>query len=224
MLRAALALTPDDDKATRARLLALSATEQIYTTTLTERLSIAEEAIGLARGSADVGALADALIRAVQAVIAPSTLSRRLEWLAEATRAADALGDPVQRFLARHLLLRCELESANRDGFDDSLSVTGALLEHLPHAGLRWTHAYDLAVQALLAGNLAEAEQLATDALNYGMETAQPDAFTIYGSQMLNIRVRQGRLAELIPLIEQKAAQMPGQAVYQAVLAKASAD
>ena len=224
VLRSALTLTPDDDGATRARLLALSATEQIYTTTLAERLSIAEEAIRLARDSGDAGALADALIRAVQAVVSPSTLMQRLEWLAEATLAADQLGDPVQRFLARHLLLRCELESANRVGFDDSLAVTGALLERLPHAGLRWTHAYDLAVQALLSGNLAEAEQLATDALNYGMETAQPDAFTIYGSQMLNIRVRQGRLAELIPLIEQTAAQMPGQAVYQAVLAKACAD
>jgi tetratricopeptide (TPR) repeat protein len=139
-------------------------------------------------------------------------------------QAADVVDDPVQRFLARHLLLRCELESASRDGFEHSLAVTGAILEQLPHAGLRWTHAYDLAVQALLAGNLAEAEQRATDALNYGIETAQPDAFTIYGSQLLNVRVRQGRLAELIPLIEQTASQFPGQPVFQSVLAKAFAD
>jgi tetratricopeptide (TPR) repeat protein len=224
VLRSALAATASENTATRARLLALFAAEQIYTAPLAERLSIAHEAIGLARASGDAGALADALIRAVQAVIAPSTLALRLSWLAEAVRAADAGDDPVQRFLSQHLLLRCELESANREGFEDSLAITGAILDRLPHAGLRWTHAYDLAVQALLAGNLAEAEQLATDALNYGIETAQPDAFTIYGSQLLNIRVRQGRLSELIPLIEQTASQLPTQAVYQSVLAMAYAD
>jgi hypothetical protein len=41
---------------------------------------------------------------------------------------------------------------------------------------------------------------------------------------MLNIRVRQGRIAELIPLIEQTVADLPGQAVYQAVLTRAYAD
>jgi predicted ATPase len=224
VLRSALAGTASEDKATRARLMALFAAEQIYTAPLAERLSIAQEAIGLARASGDAAALADALIRAVQAVVAPSTLTLRMTWLAEAVRTADAVDDPFQRFLSRHLLLRCELESANREGFEDSLAITGAILERLPHAGLRWTHAYDLAVQALLAGNLVEAEQLATDALNYGIETAQPDAFTIYGSQLLNIRVRQGRLSELIPLIEQTASQLPMQAVYQSVLAMAYAD
>jgi hypothetical protein len=157
-------------------------------------------------------------------VVAPSTLSQRLAWLTEATEVADDLGDPFQRFLARHLLSRSELESADRDGFESQLAVKGALLEQLPHAGLRWTHAYDLAVQSLLAGNLAEAEQRATDALNFGLETEESDAFTIYGSQLLNIRVRQGRIAELIPLIEQTVSAMPRQPVYQSVLAMAYAD
>jgi tetratricopeptide (TPR) repeat protein len=224
VLRSALDNMASENKATRARLLALFAAEQIYTAPLADRLSIAQDAIGLGRASGDAGALADTLIRAVQAVIAPSTLALRLGWLAEAVGAADTVDDPVQRFLTRHLLLRCELESANREGFETSLAITGSILDRLPHAGLRWTHAYDLAVQALLAGNLAEAERLATDALNYGIETAQPDAFTIYGSQLLNIRVRQGRLSELIPLIAQTVSQLPGQAVYQSVLAMAYAD
>jgi class 3 adenylate cyclase/tetratricopeptide (TPR) repeat protein len=224
VLRRALARIGSDSSAARARLLALSATEQIYTTTLEHRLTLVEEAIGLARASGDLGATADALIRAVQSVIAPPTLPRRRVWITEAVDLADGLGDPAQRFLARHLLIRCELESANRDVIDEQVAVTGGILQQLPHAGLRWTHAYDTAVQALVAGNLPEAERLATEALNLGMEAEQPDAFTIYGSQMLNIRVRQGRIAELIPLIEQTVADLPGQAVYQSVLAMAYAD
>jgi predicted ATPase/class 3 adenylate cyclase len=224
VLRRALALLDPDQIATRSRLVALSAMEQIYTTTLDDRLALAQEAIALARASGDTSAIADALIRAVQSVVASPTLAQRQRWIFEAVGLADNLSDPAQRFLARHLLIRCELESANRDEIDEQLAVTGTILEQLPHAGLRWTHAYDIAVQALLAGNLPDAERLATEALNLGMEAEQPDAFTIYGSQMLNIRVRQGRIAELIPLIEQTVADMPGQAVYQSVLAMAYAD
>ena len=224
VLRRTLERVHPEETATRARLLALSAIEQIYTTTLDQRLALVDEAIGLARASGDRGAIADVLIRAVQSVIAPPTLSQRQLWIAEAVELADVLGDPAQRFLAGHLLLRCALESADRDAIEEQLAVAGAILEQLPHAGLRWTHSYDMALRELLSGDLPEAERLATDALNLGMEAEQPDAFTIYGAQMLNIRVRQGRLAELIPLIEQTAADMPGQAVYQAVLTRAYAD
>jgi class 3 adenylate cyclase/tetratricopeptide (TPR) repeat protein len=224
VLRHALDAIDAGATATRARLLTLAATEQIYTTTLDHRLAIVTEAVGLARSSGDHGALADALLRAVQAVVAPPTLSTRRAWLQEAAALAEELGDPFQRFLASHLLSRCELESADRNGFEAQLTIKGAILEELPHAGLRWTHAYDLAVQSLLAGDLEQAEQRATDALNFGLETEEADAFTIYGSQLLNIRVRQGRIAELIPLIEQTVAAMPGQPVYKSVLAMALAD
>jgi tetratricopeptide (TPR) repeat protein len=213
-----------DATATRARLLTLAAAEQIYTTTLEHRLAIVTEAVELARSSGDRGAVVDALLRAVQAVVAPATLSTRLAWLQEAAALADELGDPFQRFLARHLLSRCELESADRESYEAQLTIKGAILEELPHAGLRWTHAYDLAVQSLLAGDLEQAEQRATDALNFGLETEEADAFTIYGSQLLNIRVRQGRIAELIPLIEQTVAAIPRQSVYKSVLAMAYAD
>jgi class 3 adenylate cyclase len=224
VLDRALARTSLSSTATRARLLALSATEQIYTTTLPHRLGLAEEAIGMARASGDPSAISDALVRAVQAVTAPSTLPRRQAWVAEAVEAADELGDPVSRFLARQLLIRCALESADREAFDEHVAGTSEILAQLPHAGFRWTHAYVLTVQALLNGDLAAAEQRASAALNLGLETEQADAFTIYGSQLLNIRVRQGRLSELIPLVEQAVADIPGQPVYQSVLAMAYAD
>jgi class 3 adenylate cyclase/tetratricopeptide (TPR) repeat protein len=224
VLQRALARVGDDAPATRARLLALSATEQIYTTTLERRLALAGEAIGLARASGDSGAVADALIRGVGAVIVPATLPQRRTWLTEAVHIADDLGDPALRFMSRHLLIRCELESVNRLAFDQQLAIAGKILEDLPDAGLRWTHTYDLAVQSLLAGDLDEAERLATEALNLGVETGQPDALTIYGAQLLNVRVRQGRLAELVPLIEDTVASLPGQPVYQSVLAKAYAE
>jgi class 3 adenylate cyclase/tetratricopeptide (TPR) repeat protein len=224
VLRHALDGIDPGENATRARLLTLAATEQIYTTTLDHRLAIVTEAVELARASDDSGALVDALLRAVQAVVAPTTLPARLAWLREAAFLAEELGDPFQRFLACHLLSRCELESVDRDGFEAQLTIKGTILEELPHAGLRWTHAYDLVVQSLLSGDLSQAEQRATDALNFGLETEEADAFTIYGSQLLNIRVRQGRIAELIPLIEQTVAAIPGQPVYKSVLAMAYAD
>ena len=53
VLRSALDRTTSDNAATRARLLALFATEQIYTASLAQRLSITRDAIGLARASGD---------------------------------------------------------------------------------------------------------------------------------------------------------------------------
>ena len=74
---------------------------------------------------------------------------------------------------------------------------------------------------AVLVGDLEIAEDLATAALNFGLETGQEDALIIFGAQLLNIRIRQGRLAELLPLVEDAVASRPRLGVYRAVLAVA---
>jgi hypothetical protein len=60
---------------------------------------------------------------------------------------------------------------------------------------------------------------LATQALNFGIEVGQDDALVIYGAQLLNVRIRQGRVAEILPLVEDAIATRPKLGVYRAVLA-----
>jgi hypothetical protein len=62
---------------------------------------------------------------------------------------------------------------------------------------------------------------LALEGLQLGNDTGQPDAFSIYGGQLLEIRHQQNRSAELVPLIAQTATDNPGIPAFKAALARA---
>jgi tetratricopeptide (TPR) repeat protein len=223
VLNRALARSGEDATGTRARLLALSGIEQIYTRSLEERVALASEAVALARASGDATALVHVLSGACRSIAGPPTHAQRLAWSAEGVRVADDLGDPFLRLLSSDMLTSVALESADRDTFDERLRVRADLVETLPHASFRWSLLFHQAVQAILMGDLQAAEDLATEALNLGLETGQDDAFRIYGAQLLNVRIRQGRLGELVTLVEDSVTNNPDLPVYRAVLAVAYA-
>ncbi len=210
--------------ATRARLLALLGAEQIYTKALDERIALAEEAVALARSCGDATTTVHVLIHAHRAIIGPSTLARRRAWVTEGLGLANELGDPFLQVQSLDALMLGALERADRGGFEELLNIKAGILETLPDANLQWSHAFHLALQAVLVGDLEIAEDLATAALNFGLETGQEDALIIFGAQLLNIRIRQGRLAELLPLVEDAVASRPRLGVYRAVLAVACAE
>ena len=81
-------------------------------------------------------------------------------------------------------------------------------------------HPFNDAADALLSGDPDRAEQLATAALEIGTESGQPDAFGFYGAEMIGIRRQQGRYGELVPMIEQVAAENPALPVFRATLAE----
>ena len=70
----------------------------------------------------------------------------------------------------------------------------------------------------MLEGDLGAAERSATEALTLGIAAAQPDAAAIYGAQLLGVRWQQGRLVEMVPLIQQAALDSPGQQAFRAAL------
>lgn len=219
VLNRALAAVDAATPGTRARLLALTGTEQIYTKTIDERLALAEEAVALARTTGDKATIAHVLIHACRGSGGPSTLPQRLAWSTEALQLANDLGDPALQGLIHILLADSALERADRAGFEEHNRARAEIAETLPDASLRWSLAYAHATQALLDGDLARAEELATQALNFGIEVGQDDALVIYGAQLLNVRIRQGRVAEILPLVEDAIATRPKLGVYRAVLA-----
>jgi hypothetical protein len=83
----------------------------------------------------------------------------------------------------------------------------------------RWLARYDEANLAILRGRLSEAERLAAEALDSGVESSQPDAFPFYAYQLTSIRYDQGRLADLQPMIAEAAAANPGIGVFRSLLA-----
>jgi tetratricopeptide (TPR) repeat protein len=79
-------------------------------------------------------------------------------------------------------------------------------------AGAQW---------ALLRGETARGEALAEQALDVGVALGQPDAFNYFATQISHARWQQGRLDELIDLIEAGARDNPGIPAYQGALSRA---
>jgi hypothetical protein len=156
-------------------------------------------------------------------IIAPATLVLRLEWVRLACDLADALGDPVRRYWAHTQGLVTAIEDADGSALEAHYEVLAQEASRAPHAAIRWNFAFQQVTRALVLGELDEAERLAERALALGNETAQPDPLSIYAGELTSIRFHQGRLAELIPLLEQVVTEMPGLPVYRAVLAQAHA-
>jgi hypothetical protein len=95
----------------------------------------------------------------------------------------------------------------------------GHLVSELGQPALGWYPTFHHAWRTLITGHLDEAERLALNALQIGIDSGQPDAFAVFTSQLVFVRRDQGRLAELEPTIAQVAADNPGIPGFRALLA-----
>jgi tetratricopeptide (TPR) repeat protein len=95
-----------------------------------------------------------------------------------------------------------------------------AVVSGLRQPTMMWVTLFNEAADALLTGDPDRAEQFASSALEVGTESGQPDAFGFYGAEMIGVRRQQGRYGELVPLIEQIAAENPALPVFRATLAE----
>jgi tetratricopeptide (TPR) repeat protein len=207
----------------RAKLLALAASERTFLVELDERLALAEQGVAVARASADRPALAWALQRPFASITHPSTLALRSAQMHELCAIADELTDPTTQFHAHLSAWITALERGDAAAIDDHLHRGEEIAARTPHATIRWTLAFHQAWRSGLRGDLTDYERLAEAALAFGTENGEPDAFTIYASQLTNLRDHQGRLYELIPLIEQALADTPKLNAFRGSLALAQA-
>jgi tetratricopeptide (TPR) repeat protein len=153
----------------------------------------------------------------------PSTLAARTASIDEACEIADDLGEPAMQYWAHNHAVITALERADGAAIDEHLHRAEALAARIPQGTIRWTLTYQQAWIAGLHGDHAEYERLAETALTLGIETGQPDAVTFYGVQLTGARFYQGRMHELIPLMEQALADTPTLHAYRATLALAHA-
>ena len=86
------------------------------------------------------------------------------------------------------------------------LAIAIEAAELAPQASSRWQLAFQVVHDSILDGHLDDAERLAGAAFTMGQEIGQPDTMAVYAAQLVNIRNYQGRLAEMVPLVEQAVA------------------
>jgi class 3 adenylate cyclase/tetratricopeptide (TPR) repeat protein len=208
----------------RARLVAMACSERTYVADLEERLALAEEAIALAHASGDPAAFVNVVTLIGEPVNAPSTVALRTEWVSEACAIADAHSDTVARYWAHWNAMGLAVERADGDAFARHVAVMEVEAQRIPHATIQWTRAFGRVLEAVLRGDLGEAERLNEISVTLGSESGQPDAMAIFSAQLVNISYHQGRVHELVPLIEEAVEDSPGLPVYRAVLANALAE
>lgn len=223
VLEASLDRVGPDPTPERARLLAHLASDRSYDGDPDRRRGLVDEALAIARRTGDPATLFDVLIRRA-GIWMPEDVDVRLAESAEALAIAEALDDPVARFWALFYRSIVAAEAADRGlldecrrRFPDEAKMTGQPM-------LLWSTTYTRSWQAVLVGDLEEAERLATEALELGAATGQPDAMSIYGGQLVDLRWHQGRDLELVELIEQTAAATPEIDSFQAALARIYVD
>jgi class 3 adenylate cyclase/tetratricopeptide (TPR) repeat protein len=219
MLEAAIAALGDEDSISRARLLATVAAELTFSGEWTRRRQLADDALAVARRVGDAPTLSRVLNLRQMTIQVPDTLRERLRETTENLELTARLGDPTERFWACEVRLRALVESGQADEAARWLGEMDRLADELSQPTLRWFVAWHRFCLVYLAGRLEEAEQTAIEALQIGNDGGEPDAVMIYGAEIAMVRLDQGRLGELAPLVEQAVADNPGLPSFRPLLA-----
>ena len=201
VLEAALAVVDDADAAVRARLLARLAAEWGVGGDYTRRRALADEALAVVRTIDDPVALLQVLNQVTPAITVPETLAERVKHTKEAVALAEELDNPLMGCLALLHRVQAAVESCNYEEAQAGIKRLATLSHEVGQPVIQWMSAWSECSWAVVAGDIARAEELANTALTLGIDSGQPDATTIYGGQLMSIRWHQGRDSELIELL-----------------------
>jgi predicted ATPase/class 3 adenylate cyclase len=218
ILTRALARLGDADSPERARLLGLLCVERQYDSDFDERLSMATQAVNIAQRTGDNAALVDAIRLPHESITMPQTLEIRMQWNVIACDLTADLGDPAARMWTNLWRSLSALEAGDIVTAKGAIAVFEFEAARIGQPFNRWQIAYHATWQRILEGDLAAAEDTATQALTLGAAAGYEDAVTVYGAQLINLRSLQGRLHEVVPLIEQATLDNPGLPAFRAAL------
>jgi tetratricopeptide (TPR) repeat protein len=223
VLEAALERLPTEHP-DRALVLAILCTELTIGSPLDRRLAVAEEAVAIAERTGDDAVMVRVLNHVLLPLAVPHLLDLSLTRSTDALARAQRVGDPVLLCGAasgRRFIAAC---AGDVDEMDHCLEIKRPLVEELDQPFLNWVHTLQRTTRALISGDCERAEELATEALRIGTDGGQPDAFIVYGAQIIMVNLWRGTLEPLVPLIEQASADNPGLPVFNAALALAHAE
>ncbi|MEA2475125.1 MAG: hypothetical protein QOE06_3040, partial [Thermoleophilaceae bacterium] len=219
-IEATLELVGDTDSGKRARLLTLLAMESIYRDDdLAGRTALCEEGVALARRAGDGRMLVHTLWQSVLPTLVPATRDEVAARAEEADTTASGLDDPHARFWGRLAMIHARMQYGHMDVVDLHLRGADELAEAVRQPVLRWVSLWSRSWRAFVAGRLDEAEALAERGYDVANESGQPDALVVYAAQLCEVRATQGRVDEIVELLELAVEENPGIPSYAAMLA-----
>ncbi len=196
-IEAALTALGQHDSEERARLLAILAAELTYGNDTDRRLASAYEAVDIARRIGDP--------RTLLATLLGLNTSLHVLGLAlcdEAVELAQRLDDNVSLVSAAATMVTESLGGGDRANFDRAIEVCVGAAERIGQPTLKWRAMIGSVMEAIVKGDLTNADQLASQHVALGIESGQPDALILYSAMLATIRHHQGRMGELGELIE----------------------
>jgi DNA-binding SARP family transcriptional activator/tetratricopeptide (TPR) repeat protein len=220
-LRGALDLLGEADGRLRSLLDATICGESIFGTSLGDRRALAGQAVRRARSTGDPRTILEVSNRIIEALRYPTELHDRLEETESVLELAYRLGDPAALFWAIGHRMRALVEAGRIEEAADHFARMTDVSSELAQPFMRWMTLFTTAQWSLLRGESTTGERLAEEAYQLGLEIGQPDAFNYYATQLSHVRWQQGRLAELVELIEVGAEANPGIPGYRGALARA---
>lgn len=204
----------------RSVLLAILAAELTFSGDAERISGLVDEALASARSLGDRRRLAQVLYHASLALLSSAEgVQLRWELAQEFAPIADELADPFLRWAADHVVASAAIELGKLSEMDSALAQMAEIADRLGQPALRWTTGYYECARHQCSGELDQAEAAAVRAAGLGYETGQTDAALFAGFQLFVIRYEQGRLAELVEVIEQRVAENPGLPALQATMA-----
>ena len=209
IVESALEAADPADTATYARLLALRSKSLTFSPDLERRVALAHRALRVAEESDDPTLLAGVAPAVLAALWAPGNERLRNEVAARALSAAEASGDPLLQFSVNLAARQVAIESGDPVTAAYTLTRLRATANSVGEPYLRWLINVADTFDAMMAGRLSDAEALAAEALDFGLQIGATDAFAIYAGQFFVLRTFAGRHEELFPLVEQAARDSP---------------
>ena len=218
ILETAIASVADDHPA-KVLLLATLLTELSFDGWAERRVGLVDSAISLAQQTGDDATAARALTSLLSSMNVPSLSERATVVSDEAISRAEATGDPILRYWAHSGRLHVAARTGRVDEHHVSLSAIESLVRTINQPTVLWDYHFIRVVQHLLLGETDQAEREATEAVEIGMASGQPDAALLFGTQVMTAHWQRGTSANLIPLLEEAIVDNPGVPVFSACLA-----
>jgi tetratricopeptide (TPR) repeat protein len=180
------------DHSSRPLLLAKLCSELTYNRDLQRRQDLADEAITLARATGDDATIVRVLNDVSWPLRLPQLLEQSLQRSAEALQRAERLGDPVLLWWAASLHAGTCMRGGEIAEMKRCYAIAWTLADRLDQPTLNWQRAHGRGLCALLAGDTSEAEARATEALDLGTRSGQPDCRLHFGGQIREVYAQRG--------------------------------
>ena len=210
LLEEALRAVGEEDLTLRARLLARLALELWFSAPRERKAGLCQEAMELARRTADAKTLAYVLYAKTYVLWEPQNFEERLAAATEIMHLARRAGDWELAEGGYNWRITGLLEGGDIAALDAEIAAHARLAEELRQPVYLWHSAVWKGMRALLEGRFAEGEQLAQQAFALGQRAQRPqDATMLFGIHMFTLRREQGRLQELEAALRGFAEQYP---------------